>query len=195
MKITIAGKHVDIGSALREYIENIVKEQVTKFFENAVTAHVIISKETHLFITDIIVNEGTGQKEIIKAHASDNDPYHSVDLAVKKLESQLRKYKSRLRSHAVKKLSQLTTPAVDYIISPLSREQIEDVNAAPAIIAEKPLEIEQMTVNDAVVKLDLLQKPVLLFCNNKNGHLNMVYYRKDGNIAWVDINTDKLKIN
>jgi len=54
------------------------------------------------------------------------------------------------------------------------------------LIAEKPTIIEKLTVGEAVMKMDLLDVPALLFVNSGNHRLNIVYYRKDGNIAWVD---------
>lgn len=187
MKVIISGKHLDIGTALREHIEKTVQEQVTRFFENAVTTHVTMYKENHLFITDIMVNEGTGMQAIIKSHASDSDAYHSVDQAMRRIEVQLRKYKSRLRSHAKQKLNSIEA-AVSYTLAPPSQEQINDLSHdVPLIVAEKPMHIKKLSVSDAVMQLDLLHVPALLFTNVNNNHLNMVYYRRDGNIAWVDV--------
>ncbi len=194
MKIIISGKHLDIGTALRAHVEKVVQEHVKKFFENAVTAHVTISKKNHLFATDMLVNEGTGNKVLIKSHAEDIDPYHSVDQATRLIDKQLQKYKSRLRNHNKAKLTALDIdiPATRYTLSPPNQEQINDPELnVPVIIAEKPMDIEKLSVSDAVMQLDLLQIPAVLFTNAQTNHLNMVYYRRDGNIAWVDIHTTK----
>ena len=48
------------------------------------------------------------------------------------------------------------------------------------IIAEKPTEIETLTVSDAVMRMDLGQLPALMFINKKSGSVNVVYRRDHG---------------
>jgi len=43
-----------------------------------------------------------------------------------------------------------------------------------------------MSVASAVVELDLIENPVLVFRNAGNDEVNIVYRRADGNIGWVD---------
>ena len=54
------------------------------------------------------------------------------------------------------------------------------------VIAEKPTEIEPLTVSQAVMKMDLQDLPAIMFFNSAHGRLNVVYRRIDGNISWVD---------
>ena len=56
----------------------------------------------------------------------------------------------------------------------------------PAIIAEKPTQVLPISVGEAVMKMDLENLPALMFENVKTGRINVVYYRRDGNISWVD---------
>jgi hypothetical protein len=56
----------------------------------------------------------------------------------------------------------------------------------PVIIAESLTSIETQSVAEAVMKLDLIDNPVVVFNNAGNGKTNVVYRREDGNIGWVD---------
>ena len=56
------------------------------------------------------------------------------------------------------------------------------------IITEKTTEIEELTVNQAIMKMDLAGLPALVFVNVNNKRINVVYHRKDGNISWIDPN-------
>jgi len=47
-------------------------------------------------------------------------------------------------------------------------------------------ELPQLTVGEAVMRMDLADAPVLLFRNRSHGELNLVYRRGDGNIGWID---------
>jgi predicted ATP-grasp superfamily ATP-dependent carboligase len=120
-----------------------------------------------------------------------DDVYSSFDIALSKIEIQLRKYKSKLkdRSHKVK-VSEITPEAIKYVISP-SRAGDNDANTEidvdnPVIIAEKPLSISSLSVGEAVMKMDLENLPALMFKNSKTDKVSVVYYRKDGNISWVE---------
>ncbi|MDJ1305920.1 MAG: ribosome-associated translation inhibitor RaiA [Candidatus Midichloria sp.] len=110
MQILISGKHLDIGESLRQHIMFSVEHNVIKFFEYAIKSHVTISKQNHLFKTDIIVNEGTGTGTIVKSNAQHFDPYKSFDEAMAKLSKQLRRYKSKIKNHHKRKIEPGTYP-------------------------------------------------------------------------------------
>ena len=56
------------------------------------------------------------------------------------------------------------------------------------VITEKTTDIEELSVEQAIMKMDLANLPALVFINNKNKRINVVYHRKDGNISWIDPN-------
>ena len=180
MQITVSGKHLEIGTALQEYVLAELESVVTKYFEHAISADVVFSKERHLFKSDIIVNEGTGTNILIKGSANDDDVYSAFDLCSAKIEKQLRRYKRRIKDHHKTRLDkdniEMLT-ATKYILSSevdAAEEDSEELNDAPLIIAEKPTEIETLTVSDAVMRMDLGQLPALMFINKKSGSINVV---------------------
>lgn len=67
----------------------------------------------------------------------------------------------------------------------------EDAEAAadahhPIVVAEMQTSVETLTVSEAVMRMELAEKPALMFRNGAHGGLNLVYRRADGNIGWVD---------
>ena len=183
MQVIVSGKHLDIGDSLRNHIVDSVEHNVVKFFERAIKAHVIVSKQNYFFKTDIIVNEGTGTGIIIKSNAESEDPYISFDDAMKKLSKQLHKYKTKIKNHHKRKIEPSNfVESRKYVIA---ADQDEEIGDAPAIIAEKPFKLEKMSVADAVMHMDLMDLPAYMFINNQTGVANIVYYRKDGNISWI----------
>ena len=54
------------------------------------------------------------------------------------------------------------------------------------IIEEKETEIEELTVAEALMKMDLINLPAYMFINKENGQVNVVYKRNDGNITWIN---------
>ena len=66
----------------------------------------------------------------------------------------------------------------------MRKSKPEELN--PVIIAEKQTIIRELPVSDAVMELDLANRPFLLFKNAGHGRINIVYRRDDGNIGWID---------
>ena len=184
MNITIAGQHMSVGNAMQEYANEKLGHVIERYFDHATSANVHFLKTGYLFKCEILVHDGTGRHTMIKGDAECDDVYSSFDLALTKCEKQLRKYKSRLKDrHHKVKAAETDFGAVKYVIAPHREEAIGD---NPAIIAEKKVPIEELTVSEAVMKMDLENLPAVMFKNLKNGRLNVVYYRNDGNISWVD---------
>ena len=183
MNIAVNGQHMSVGIALESYIDEKLQHIITKYFDNATNGKVHFIKEGHLFRCNIIVHDGTGRHTIIKSSASCDDSYSAFDMALAKSEKQLRKYKSKLKDrHNRIKLSE-SSEAIKYVIAP-TREDQKDNN--PVIIAEKPIYVDQLSVEEAVMKMDLENLPTVMFKNTNTGRINVVYYRDDGNISWLD---------
>ena len=76
-----------------------------------------------------------------------------------------------------------------YIIKADEDEEYDeesDGTTHPLVIAEKPIQIMELSIRDALMKIDLENLPALIFTNIDSKRLNVVYYRKDGNISWID---------
>ncbi len=190
MQISVSGQRMDMGKSLQEYVQDRLTNSIHKYFDHAPAAKVNFTKQNHLFICDILVDDGTGRHTIVKSNDSSEDVYSAFDSALSKIEKQLRKYKSKLKDHSHRmKVSEITPDVVKYIIDPnqhnLDSESEADVDN-PVIIAEKATKILKLTVGQAVMKMDLENLPALMFKNIKNDRVNVVYYRKDGDISWVD---------
>ena len=97
MQVSISGKQIDLGDSFRAHVEARVSSGVSKYFNGAIDAHVVVSHEAHLFRTDYTVHVGTGIDA--QAHASADDVRASFDLAAEHLEKQLRRHKRKLRDH------------------------------------------------------------------------------------------------
>lgn len=193
MQVSVSGQHISIGSSLQDYIKQRINDIVNKYFEHAPSSHVHFSKQGYEFHCDIIVNDGTGRNIVIKSKNSSDEVYAAFDITLSKIEKLLRKYKSRLKNHSNRvKISEITPEATKYVISPNrpnedTGEEIDIDN--PVIIAEKSIKIVPLTVVEAVMKMDLENLPALMFENAKTGKISVVYYRKDGNISWVESKT------
>ncbi len=182
MRIAVQGKQMDVGDSLRTHIEDALKAQTEKYFDKAVEGTVTVSKDKHLFKSDIAVHVG---KEIhVQGKGTAGDAYAAVDEGIERIAKQLRRYKSRLRDHH-RENDRLETQAAQQVVFS-GDDEVGEAEAGPAIIAEVDTKILKLAVADAVMRMDLADLPVLVFRNSANGAVNVVYRREDGNIGWID---------
>lgn len=187
MQIKITGKNLAIGDALRMHVSDKLGSIAEKYFDGATHAHVTVEKERARFVSDCTLHLATGL--VLQAHGADGDAFASFDFAAAHLEKQLRRYKRRLKDHHKSRSGPLKqSPAASYVIAPAPQveedEEPHDLN--PVVIAETSAQVPEISVGEAVMQLDISTVPFVLFRNARDGGLNVVYRRPDGNIGWVD---------
>ena len=188
MQLTITGKQVELGETFRNYVNASLDAILEKYFKTAVEAHVVVTKEAHLFRTEISLHIGRGI--VVNAGAVAPASGGAFDAAAERIAKQLRRYKRRLRAHhaRVRDGGETGATARTYVLAPIADDAEEDTAAAgagPAVVAELLTELPSLTVGEAVMRMDLADLPVLLFRNGA-GAINAVYRRSDGNIGWID---------
>jgi ribosomal subunit interface protein len=186
-QVIVQGQHLDVGDALRGYVQDKLADTSTKFFSHSIQGNVHFAKEAGGFRADITLSVGNGI--VLKASASEQDPYPAFDHANTRLTKQLKRYKDRLHDHHAtrteKDMSLLRVPANEYLLEDHEDRSVE-TGDAPVTLAEMPTHVETLTVAEAVMRMDLADLPAMLFKNAAHGRLNMVYRRKDGAVGWVD---------
>ncbi|GAB5390308.1 MAG: ribosome-associated translation inhibitor RaiA [Alphaproteobacteria bacterium] len=183
MHLQITGKNFDVGDSFRGYIEDKLKDAVGKHFQHSHDAQVRLHTEGHLYVADITVHIAKGM--VLKAEGQADEPYPAFDKAVDKVVRRLDRYKGRLRD-AHKRAEPEGMLIGEQVIDAEETSQWEDPKGQPLIIAEMETRVETLTVQEAVMKLDLSDSPAMLFKDRKTDHINMIYRRPDGNISWVD---------
>jgi len=185
MNLTVKGKHLDVGDALRSYVREQLTALTEKYFSNPIDATVLFSHEAHFYRADISVHVGRGI--LLQASADATDIYPAFEAAAEKTGKRLRRYKRRLRDHHMSEMRVEESPARQYVIDPEpALDDDEDIGAEPVIIAEMDTTIETMSVAEAVMRMDLAELPAILFRSGAHGGLNMIYRRPDGHVGWVD---------
>ena len=58
-------------------------------------------------------------------------------------------------------------------------------NLFPQVVKTESLHIKPMSVDEAVMQMDLLNNNFLVFTNAKTENLNVLYRRKDGNYGLI----------
>ena len=188
MQLTVKGKQLDVGGALRSHVADRLNALASKYFDNPIESNVVFSRDAHLFRADVSLH--VGRNMLLQSNGSATDPYPAFDQAADKMAKRLRRYKRRLRDHHREAPVQPVLPAQAYILEAEPEVDAEDEIHAepnqPVVVAEMSMSIDSLTVSEAVMRLDLGDLPALIFRNSAHGGLNLVYRRNDGNIGWVD---------
>ena len=194
MQVQVSGKHVDVGEALRARVSDEIALSIGKYFDRGGAAEVVVSKEGYAFRVDCSVKLASGQQLI--SHGSGGDAHAAFDSALAKIDTRIRRYKRRLKSHSPAATAKQVENAAMFVLRAPEGDDLDedwDVEAdhptgAPAamVIAETQAALKTMTVSMAVMELDLTGYPAIVFRNAAHGGLSVVYRRPDGNIGWID---------
>lgn len=196
MHITVAGKQVDTGDALRTHVEFGLGTIAGKYFDQAMEARVTFSKVRSFFACDI--NFHAGRNLIMRGEGQAADAHRAFDQAAEHVGKRLRRYRRRVNEHARAqggaKGTERDMPetAREYVLRDDGDDEADEIRGAEhaAVVAEPATDILRLTVGEAAMRLDLAHLPVMLFRNHASGALNVVYRRADGCVGWLDPGTN-----
>jgi len=184
MSIRISGKHMNVGEALSQRIEERIGDAVAKYFEGGYSAAVTLEKSFRGFECDCTIHLATGT--VLQATAFGHEPTTSFEDAAERIEKRLRRYKRRLKDHHGGARARQSEEAQYTVMAAPDVEDEVAVDYAPANIAERFTSVLTQTVAEAVIQLDMTDRPLVVFTNAANGRTNVVYRRADGNVGWID---------
>ena len=192
MQVQVSGKQMDVGEALRSRINGEISSSIGKYFERGGDAEVVVSRDRYGFRIDCLVTLASGQQ--LQSHGLGGDARSALDQAVAKIETRIRRYKRRLKSHTTAANAKAAETASLYVLrAPQDGDDEDDWDSlgsgrppAAMIIAETESALKNMTVFMAVMELDLTESQTIVFRNAAHGGLSVVYRRPDGNIGWID---------
>lgn len=96
MNANVSFRHMESSSPLREYAESKLERTCEKYIQGKVDATAVMSVEKHWHIADFTLYI---KGFTVKAKERSEDMYSSIDLALDKIEKQLRRHKDRLKDH------------------------------------------------------------------------------------------------
>ena len=179
MQTSVTFRHVDPSEAIRVHAEEKIEKVVGKYLQRAQEAHATLSVTKRRHMADIHIH---GPHFDVSAHAVTEDLYSAIDGAIAKIEKQLRRHKDRINHHkgAQHAGGDLTMIPVDVIES-----MDEDLEGEPKVIETESIPAKPMSVEDAILQLDLAHAEFLVFRNQATDAISVVYRRRDGNYGLI----------
>ena len=165
MKFVYTSKDMAVSDSLKYRVEKKLSKLERYFREEPEATIRFKMQKGARNIAEITVNAGG---LILRAEESSNDMYLSIDHAVDKLESQIRRHRTklekRIRSSELEPVAEL----------PAFEEQNYD------IVRVKKFSVKPMSVEDAITQMELLGHDFFLFMNEESESMNVLYRRHDG---------------
>lgn len=174
MRIDFVARNLEITDELREYISKKLGK-IGKYFAKNVLAQVVLTSERERQIVEITLPlEGM----VVRGEESTGDVYASVNLAVEKIERQVVKYRARFQERKREGRAQARS-------LPEERPRAADTDE-PRLVKVKRFNIKPMTVDEAILQMNLLGHDFFVFTSSETEQVNVLYRRKDGDYGLIE---------
>ncbi len=170
MKLTILTRKYELTDDIKERLQKKL-DKLDKFFPKETEAKVSIKEEGNKVRVEVTIRQDGA---IFRSEEADKEVYNAIDRVEDVLERQIRKNRTRLE----KKLH-------------FSKEVFADIGDDDfeeelKISKVKQFEISPMSVEEAIMQMNLLSHEFYIFRNYDNGAVNVVYKRKGGSYGVIE---------
>ncbi|MBC7979921.1 MAG: ribosome-associated translation inhibitor RaiA [Armatimonadetes bacterium] len=186
LPITVTVRHEQVTDSLRDYAKKKI-EGLHLDYPKIIEAKVILDVQKHRHIAEIILfctNHIT-----IEAHTEGRDMYVALDETIEKIARRMRKHKTRL----LKKSRPHRNESIRYLEERYFTEEVLDHpqesehDPVPFIVHPENYAVKTMYKEDAIMELELSDRPFVLYKSARRHCLTIVYRRKDGEFAAMDV--------
>ena len=168
MKVTITAKKINISQAFTDYAEKKLNAKLDRFFPEEAEARITLAERRDMIILELTVKYNG---IIYRAEQTAKDKNDALDVTVDRIIRQIRKQKTkvekRLRADAFMGLEPDGEPEEDRYEG----------------IRYKYFTLAPMSVDDAILQMNLLGHSFFMFMNSETNRVNVVYIRDEGNYA------------
>ncbi|MFA0742789.1 MAG: hypothetical protein DFNUSKGM_002918 [Candidatus Fervidibacter sacchari] len=162
----------------KEFQEHAQKslDSLRRIYPNMQEAEVEVKRERGRFVVEVTLKIA---RYLLRAQEKATSLRAAFDKAIDKIDRQLHRHKKRLidRRRRAKPLVAFVTET-----EMTSQPQIPEF----AIVRTKKFSVKPMTIDEAVVQMDLLGHDFFVFVNAETGQVNVLYRRKAGGLGLLE---------
>ncbi len=172
MKVNVRGKNVDITDGMRMRAEEKL-EFLHKYIDidDNTVANVLVKIYSAYHKVEVTITTPIG---LLRAEAVSDDYYSAIDVALDKLESQIRKHKTRLSDHHKDNLKQ------GFL------DLDGDVSVEQELVRTKRIDAEEMPLDEAILMMEMLGHTFFLYTDDETGRVALVYKRDQGGYGLLE---------
>ena len=185
MNVTMTGRHMEVTDALKLYVNNGLTK-LRQHFDKVIDVDVVLAVEKHRHIAEINLHANG-----IRVHSkeSSSDMYASVDAVLGKLDRQIRKYRERINRHQPRNIREprdYNHQVIDFDEEMVHPDTAMPVERRHRVVLHEKLAMKPMSVDEAVMQLELVDDTFLVFSNADTQQVNVIYARDDGTYGLIE---------
>ena len=171
MKITIVGRRFNVTDDLKSKVE-LKLGKLDKFFDDQANANVTMRAERNKEILETTI---TYKGTMFRSEVADETISAAIDKSIDIIERQIRKNKTRLENR-------FKNTAAQKAYFDLPDEEQDEIN----ITRTKKFVLSPMSVEEAVLQMNLLGHEFFLFRDHDNGNIQLVYKKKNNEYGLIE---------
>lgn len=180
MRISVFGVNgFNPGKSIDEYAQKRLTKVVKLLGEDNITDINVVCK-VYKEVQKVEITVILSKNNIIRSEVSDQDIYAAIDLSIDKLIRQINKHKEKLQTHLKRQGVQ-----IDIKHQNVDIKQLETEVLASQLIKNKKIKLEPMSLDEAVLQMEMLDHSFFIFINEEDNKHTIVYKREDGNYAVI----------
>ncbi|MFO7555098.1 MAG: ribosome-associated translation inhibitor RaiA [Desulfobacterales bacterium] len=173
MQTSVTFKNLDPSENLKSYVGDKLN-RFDKYLYNPAEANVVLSVEKFRHMAEINI---IGDRLNIYGKEVTDDMYSAIDIALDKLEKQIKKSKQKIRNHRTGGKSNTKDTIVEDI--PFTEDE------ATRRVIVRNIEYKPMDVDEAIMQMGLVNDNFLVFTDARTNRVHVLYRRKDGNFGLI----------
>ncbi len=174
MNIKFVGRKVEVKDSMKERVTKKLTKISNKFFGGEGDINVVFSVQKDRDITEITIYH---QGMIFRAEEAADNMFAAIDEVCDLLERQIRKQKTKLQKR-------LHMTDMDFTVDTGSDDVPEESEFQ--IVRSKKIGIKPMSVEEAILQMNLLGHMFFVFIHADSEQPAVVYKRKDGNYGLIE---------
>lgn len=176
MHVTVTFRHMDSSDALRDYAEE-KSARLARYLVEPIEIHWVLSVEKIRHNADVTAVAGGIS---IKAQENTPDMYSAIDMALDKLEKQVKKHKEKVKDHKPH-----SEPAEIKFIEPT----VGAAGAGPRIVKKENIFVKPMSIEEAAMQMDVADNEFLVFTDSATSQINVIYRLEGGDYGLIEAET------
>ena len=165
MKVQITAKNYKVSDRLEENI-NKTFTKLEKFFQDDVTANVVVSKFKDQTKFEATIN---AKPAVFRAEAADENVYDAIDVVMDKLANQMSKLKGKLEA----RYKDNKALKMEFVPEP-DEDELEEA----LVVKHKKFELRPMIAEEAILQMEMLGHTFFVYLDMDTDSVNVVYKRK-----------------
>ena len=182
MKVNVRGKNKYVPTEDVKKRAEVKLQKMDQYFKNAdeLQADVVCKAYESYEVVEVTIPT---KNIILRAEVKADTVLSAIDLAIDKLESQIRRHKDKIDSH-IKRRGGVKEHYAQQ--AEIAVEKIDPIDNFKKLVKEKQIQLEPMDKEEAILEMEMLGHDFFMFLDKATHKTSVVYIRDDGNYGILE---------